>query len=525
MSSLSANLVASTTNPNGSIPPNNDVRVRDSFFKSVQWSADGTTLFTSSFSNRICTFVLPESLLEPRSSPVELIPHSTLALPEPTSAIAPCPYFALEHPSTQTFLTASTDHPIHLHHAFPPSPPSPSTSISPGADNDGDDVDIDDGFHHHHHLLQPPPLASFRLIKHETEAYLPIASLIWPAPGTHFIAGTANRIALFDVSRPDSLVPDPLLTIPTIPSTRHLAKGGGVGMRGTVSALAAQPSGEDGSGWGLLAAGTWTRNLGLYDLVRSGECVATWGVADAAREARIGGRGIMQTAWSPCGRYLVVNERGAKGLLVYDLRGTHRLLGTLEGRDGTTNQRLTCDVFPGSEGAGGFEVWAGTKKGGVVVWQGVGNQEGAVKPSWEWEAHDSAVGTTAMHLSGSVMATCSGAWTFVNDEDDDDDDSSDSSSSSGSRSSSSGSDSNGSGSGSDGDDGSEDDDEDNSGSDNSGSPSVSSSEESLSPVRRGNLKTRVVIKETSLKIWSLGTTQSSPLGKETRGSDDGESYP
>ncbi|KAG7287358.1 hypothetical protein NEMBOFW57_006868 [Staphylotrichum longicolle] len=182
----SINLVASTTNPNG--------------------SADGTTLFTSSYSNRICTFVLPESLLEPRQSPVELTPHSTLALPEPTSAIAP--------------------------------------------------------------------------------SYLPVASLLWPAPGTHFVAGTANRIALFDVSRPDAaLSPEPLLSIPTIPSTRHLAKGGGVGMRGTVSALAAQPAssgggggeagegggGGGGGGWGLLAAGTWTRNLGLYDLVRSGE--------------------------------------------------------------------------------------------------------------------------------------------------------------------------------------------------------------------------------------------------------------
>lgn len=37
MSSLSANLVASSTNPNGSIPPKDDVHVRDSFFKSVQW--------------------------------------------------------------------------------------------------------------------------------------------------------------------------------------------------------------------------------------------------------------------------------------------------------------------------------------------------------------------------------------------------------------------------------------------------------------------------------------------------------
>ncbi|KAK4034739.1 hypothetical protein C8A01DRAFT_38785 [Parachaetomium inaequale] len=467
----SVNLVASTSNPNGSLPPKDEAHTRDSFFKSVQWSADGTTLFTSSFSNRICTFVLPETLLEPRQSPLELTAHSTLALPEPTSAIAPCPYFALEHPSTQTLLTASTDHPIQLHHAFPPSPaqpPSPPSSSSSSDDNDETTPPPPPP------QTQPPPLASFRLIKHETEAYLPIASLLWPAPGTHFIAGTTNRIALFDVSRPDALSSEPLLSIATIPSTRHLAKGGGVGMRGTVSALAAQPVVSNGGGgesgvWGLLAAGTWTRNLGVYDLVRSGECVATWSVAGAAREARVGGRGVMQTVWSPCGRYLVVNERASTGLLVYDLRGTHRLLGTLEGRDGTTNQRLSCDVFPGSEGAGGFEVWAGTKTGDVLVWEGVGNQEGAVERSWDWKAHGSAVGATAMHTSGSVVATCSGAWAFVDGDEDDSSDSSDSSDESGSEASS---------------------------------------------ARQSSSKPRIVIEETSLKVWSLGPSSPSLAERE-----------
>ncbi|EAQ87579.1 hypothetical protein CHGG_04198 [Chaetomium globosum CBS 148.51] len=478
----SVNLKAITGNPNGSIPPKHKAHSHDAFFKSVQWSADGTTLFTSSFSSRICTFVLPETLLQPRESPVELIAHSTLALPEPSSAIAPCPYFALEHPSTQTLLTASTDHPIHLHHAFPPSP-SP-TSPSPADDSTHDTPSPPPPPPPPPPTrTQPPPLASFRLIKHETEAYLPIASLTWPAPGTHFIAGTTNRIALFDLSRPDALDPNPLLSIPTIPSTRHLAKGGGVGMRGVVSALAAQPmsvagvdggDGGGGGGWGLLAAGTRTRNLGLYDLVRSGECVATWSAAGAAREAGIGGRGVMQTAWSPCGRYLVVNERGATGLLVYDLRGTHRLLGTLEGRDGTTNQRLSCDVFSGTESMGGFEVWAGTKNGGVVVWEGVGNQEGAVQPSWDWKAHGSAVGATAMHMSGSVVATCSGAWTFVDRDEDESSDSSD------------------------------------------------CSDAGAGATRRGNSKSKIVVEETSLKVWSLGPGNSPQVERDNDVGGDAE---
>lgn len=241
-------------------------------------------------------------------------------------------------------------------------------------------------------------------------------------------------------------------------------------MRGTVSALAAQPyqppqtqsvadgNGSSAGGLGLLAAGTWTRSLGLYDLLRSGECVATWSVKGAAQEAGVGGRGVLQTVWSPCGRYLVVNERGSTGLLVYDLRGTHRLLGALEGRDGRTNQRLSCGAFPGSEGTGGFEVWAGTKDGGVVVWEGVGNLDGGVEPSWDWKAHGSAVGATAMHMSGSVVATCSGAWKFV----DEDEESSESSDESGSE---------------------------------------------ASTASRSSPKSQIVVEETSLKVWSLGPSK------------------
>jgi hypothetical protein len=140
----------------------------------------------------------------------------------------------------------------------------------------------------------------------------------------------------------------------------------------------------------------------------------------------------------------------------------------LEGRDGRTNQRLSCDVFPGSEGTGGFEVWAGTKDGSVVVWEGVGNQEGSVKPSWDWKAHGSAVGATAMHMSGSVVATCSGEWKFV-----------------------------------------EEGDESSDSSDESGS-------EARTP-RRNSRKPQIVVEETSVKVWSLG---SSNVPQVERGSPD-----
>lgn len=231
-------------------------------------------------------------------------------------------------------------------------------------------------------------------------------------------------------------------------------------MRGTVAALAVQSTvGAGGSGGlagGLVAAGTWTRWVGLYDLARGAGCTGTWcvgpaadaaftttatavaetvggdggnGVGDTpetAADAVIGGKGIVQTAWSPCGRYLVVNERMSRGMLLYDVRVGGRLLGVLAGRDARTNQRLACDVFlPGamdsSEGShkvGGFEVWGGSVGGTVHVWEGVGLREGAVWPSWGWRGHESGVGSVAMHPSGSVVASCSGSWTLPWDEDD-----------------------------------------------------------------------------------------------------------
>lgn len=170
------------------------------------------------------------------------------------------------------------------------------------------------------------------------------------------------------------------MIMPTIPSKRHKMKGGGVGIRGIVSALSVQGT------EGMLAAGTWTRSVGLYDMEGVGGTVATWSVADAAEEhAKIGGTGITQTLWSACGRYLYVVERKSTGVLVYDVRVMGKLVAWLVGRNAYTNQRLGVDIFEGKEGA---EIWAGGTDGIVRVWEGVGKSEGALERSLEWAAHN-----------------------------------------------------------------------------------------------------------------------------------------
>lgn len=173
--------------------------------------------------------------------------------------------------------------------------------------------------------------------------------------------------------------------MPTIPSKRHKLKGGGIGMRGIVSSLSLQPESE-ASGTAMLAAGTWTRWVGLYDMGGLGGLVSTWSVAEAAdKETEIGGTGVTETKWSSCGRYLLVVERKSRGVLVYDVRVLGKLVGWLEGREAETNQRLGVEIF---EAENGTEVWAGGTDGVVRVWEGVGMVEGAQERSWEWRAHD-----------------------------------------------------------------------------------------------------------------------------------------
>ncbi|RAL61110.1 hypothetical protein DID88_010449 [Monilinia fructigena] len=60
------------------------------------------------------------------------------------------------------------------------------------------------------------------------------------------------------------------------------------------------------------------------------------------------------------------------------------------------------------EGGDGLEILGGGTDGVVRVWEGVGSREGACERDWEWRAHDDPIGSTVLHPSGTVVATCSG---------------------------------------------------------------------------------------------------------------------
>lgn len=211
-----------------------------------------------------------------------------------------------------------------------------------------------------------------------TEAFITPHSLAFGSDGQRFIAGSNSLLCVFDLSRPGS---EPLTWLPTIPSRRKRLVGGGVGMKGIVSAIGIEPASK------MLAAGTFTRQVGIYDSDGQGDCVGIFSPQGNEADQAIGGGGITQLLWSPCGRYLHIVERKAGGIMIYDIRKTGQLLGWLEGRRAVTNQRLRVEVAS-TDDVGGYELWAGGTDGSVVVWRNPHQQQVCQAPSWTWKAHD-----------------------------------------------------------------------------------------------------------------------------------------
>lgn len=326
------------------------------YFKSAQWSPDGTTILTSSADNTLRSFILPPDLLTP-PHPQKLQPYAVHKSPEPLHATAFHPCYDLQEPSTCLALASPRSLPIRLF--------SPFTA---------DRI-----------------LASYPLVSPTTEAWTAPHSLLFdPRGGNTFFAGSESCVSVFDVNRDGDA---PVTRMHTTPSRRGGAAGrGGQGMKGIVSALGM-------SSQGMLAAGTYSRWVGLYDGFGRGGSAGVFSVG-TEDEVEPGG-GITQVVWSACGRYLCVVERASDGVGIWDIRGTGRRLAWLRGRNAKTQQRLGVDVMGG-------EVWAGGLNGLVRVWEGLGMAEGVIDPSWEFKAHDDAISSTTLHSSGSVLATCSG---------------------------------------------------------------------------------------------------------------------
>ena len=323
----------------------------------------------------------PVDLLNPEDKPHSLIPYSLHSLPEPLNATAYHPSYNLQDPSSTLFLASLRALPIRLLSPF-------STSI----------------------------LASYLLVSPTTEQYIAPHSLLFSHDlPNHFFAGSASSVSTFDINRNGE---GPLTTARTTSSKWKMGSGNEMGMKGIVSALGT-------SSQGILAAGTFSRWIGLYDEYGRGGTIGvfeTRGVESDENES-YWGTGITQAIWSDCGRYLCAVERNSDGVGVWDIRGTGRRIAWLKGRNAKTNQRLGVDKI-------GTEIWAGGIDGTVRAWEGLGMKEGEIDPEWGFHAHDGtqshppdresrkvtsnpdAISSTTLHHSGTVLATCSGQRHF-----------------------------------------------------------------------------------------------------------------
>lgn len=302
--------------------------------------------------------VRPTDLLEPSITPQTLFPYASHQLPEPSYAISIYGSFDLQNSSSTLFLASLRDLPIRL--------------LSP---------------------FSPSIVASYPLVSLTTERYIAPNSLLFSLENpNHFFAGSESLVSTFDINRNGQ---EPLNRVPTTPSRRNRGGiGGEMGMKGIVSTLAISCE-------GLLAAGTFSRWIGLYDGHGRGGTTGIFHVKGGEGEGEGGdadtGNGITQVIWSSCGRYLCVVERGSNGIGVWDVRGTGRRLSWLRGRMAQTKQRLGVDIL-------GSEIWAGGTDGVVRVWEGLGTAEGIVSPTGQFHAHEGMF----VHIShlGLVWAPC-----------------------------------------------------------------------------------------------------------------------
>lgn len=270
------------------------------------------------------------------------------------------PHMQLTSPASCCFIASSRDHPIQLHD-----------------------------------LLTPNIRANYPLIDLMTEKYHTPASLIFsPSDSNKFIAGTTSQLSFFDLQRPGE---GPMVGLKTIPTRRSAQTG--YTMKGIISALAVAPGSSEGTG--VLAAGTYSRQVGLYSAEGTGETIGVFGLSEEE-----GGAGVTQLLWSQCGRYLYIAERKSEVIAVYDIRVAGEKVESFRGRRASTNQRVGIDVAHALSG----EVVGGGVDGKVKVWEGGHGKGGVVGGAkCEWVAHDDVVSSAVVHPSGVLLATCSGS--------------------------------------------------------------------------------------------------------------------
>lgn len=372
-----------------------------SCIQEAQLSPDGSCVFTSDYSRRFSVYPISNDILS-QTVVQNLAPYASLHSSDPIWAFAVNPLFNLQDASSTTVLLSRRDTYISLHNALWGTPRATNNDASPATSAGPVDIST--------------PLASYKLINGLTEAVVAPISLVYSNGATHFFGGAKDEIAIFDLQETDK----PIHTIRTIPAKRNKLKGGGRGFKGWVSALAISPPSHT-SHDGLLAAGSRTRYIGIYDSVGGNEIThfslpgTTNGIKFRNEKLNhVMGDGVSSLKWSPCGKYLYVAERSSDVLLIYDVRNFSLSLGYCAGRKALTRQKLGFDIW--NAGASPYdieglshEVWAGGTDGMIRVWRDPYMREGAVEADDIVSVNSGGVPVVGslVHASGSLaVAAC-----------------------------------------------------------------------------------------------------------------------
>lgn len=320
------------------IKAESDDRVQQPYskaFRGAQFSADGTAIVTQHADRCLRTFVLPENLLSESDRPHSLHAHCSIPSATAISSYALYPHFNLQDPAKTVVACAARDLPIRLVNVIYP-----------------------DVVH-----------ARYALVSPTTEEYISPSSLIWTRDGHRLVAGSDSLISLFDASVDGS---GPFLSHKLAHGTRERKQYGLPNTcQGIVSAMSVSAD-------GVLAIGTFQRNLALFSHEGAGECMTSLALSPLpGQQDQAKGNGITHLAWSPCGTYLLVAERQSDFVHVYDVRNAFERVSCLVGRTAQTTQPLGIDVVPTAES---FELWAGGKDGSVRMWKNPGSVQGEQAP-------------------------------------------------------------------------------------------------------------------------------------------------
>ena len=335
-------------------------------FQAAAWSPDGAHILSSD-PHTLSSFAISKDILNtPRARPLR--PETRSVSPSPIRAFAATPYFGSDHDAYAHVVVGTVDRPIQLINMVRPIEADPEPRVG--------DADAN--------------IAVFKHVHPTTERYICPYSLAFSNNGTHFLSGSENCIAIFDMSGSQDR---PAHTIVTTPSQRKKALGNAMGFTGIVTAIEIGPD-------GVLAVGTTTREIAMYASEGWGDLITHFQLPD-----REGGAGVSQIQWSPCGQYLYVAERCSDALWIYDSRSLAACLGFTAGRKALTTQKLGFDMVPGRHG---YEVWAGGTDGMVRVWKGTQWKEGQMDADDQWCADEDAVVSTRVHYQAPLVMTAAG---------------------------------------------------------------------------------------------------------------------